>query len=80
MTNDTRADQANDAKTTADEIDDAALEQAEGGFSMSGMFTQTTMVQNFSNVNLSIDNATVANELGATSTFLRTRPGRMKPW
>lgn len=78
MTKKNETDQTDDAKASAEETEDEALDQAEGGFALSGMFTKTSTVKSFTNV--SVGNSTTIEASDPTdnvdTNFLRTRPGR----
>ncbi|MEL7466885.1 MAG: hypothetical protein AAFN27_00425 [Pseudomonadota bacterium] len=81
MSNDTKAGQSDANLADAEEIQDEALDQAEGGFALSGMFTKTvsTPVHSFTNLNTnwtSTINAPDQSLDDAATTFVRKRPGR----
>ncbi|MEM0945519.1 MAG: hypothetical protein AAGI70_16415 [Pseudomonadota bacterium] len=80
MTKETKADQEAQA-ASPEEIKDEALDEAEGGFALSGMFTKTlnTPVQgltNFTAPDLGKINAPKVGLEDKTSLFVRKRPGR----
>ncbi|MEM8792158.1 MAG: hypothetical protein AAGE80_11110 [Pseudomonadota bacterium] len=69
-----------DITAGAEEINDEDLDQAEGGFSLSGAFTKklntTTVNTQFSQVNLNTNQNIDIPDTTDDGTFLRTRPGR----
>lgn len=82
MTKKTTTDQTDDATPGAEEVKDEALDQAEGGFSLSGNFTKTSTINTFTKFN-GIQEATVSAS-DPTDTVdtksLRVRPGRIGGW
>lgn len=81
MTDKDKSEQANEAKAGAEEIKDEALEDAEGGFSLSGSFTKTlnttTTDPSFTNINLNADENIITTDTTKDEAFLRVRPGRI---
>lgn len=81
MSNEPKNDPSDEKPANAEEIADESLEQAEGGFALSGMFTKTikTPVDNFKNLSapqtISI-NTPIELPEDAAANFVRKRPGR----
>ena len=77
MTKDPDTSQTDDAAAAPENIHDEALEQAEGGFSLSGTFTQTTSTFTQTNFQTTSTDTTTALEDVDTVAALRRRPGRI---
>lgn len=81
MSDDMKLGGSGDNPAKPDEIGDEALDQAEGGFALSGMFTKTVQppMRSFSNLDTSAFdkiNVPEVNLEEVTTNFVRKRPGR----
>lgn len=81
MTDENKTKNVTEAEAGAEDIKDEALDQAEGGFALSGAFTAklntATFNPQFTNVNFNADENIIKADTKEDEAFLRTRPGRI---
>lgn len=81
MTDKDKTEEVTDAEAGAETIKDEALDQAEGGFSLSGSFSSTlnttTVNQKFTDVNFNTATGDLTTDTVDNVAALRRRPGRI---